>query len=81
MTVTAQSPHVDLVIQFPDSVGQRLRRRSDANDFVVKATQAALEKQMLAQELAESAAQADRGEYADEEELKKFFDKWNADEG
>ncbi len=72
---------MDLTFQFPDELGRRLQDWPNANAFVVQATQAAFEKQALAQELAESAAQGDRGEYADPKDIERFFDKWNADAG
>ena len=80
MTVTERKPCVGLVIHFPDEIKHHLQKQPDPSAFVVKATKAALEKQRLAQELAESAAQADRGEYADPKDLEAFFDKWKTDE-
>ncbi|MBF0369799.1 MAG: hypothetical protein HQL52_10110 [Magnetococcales bacterium] len=72
---------MDMVIHFPDELGKRVREQPDANDFIVKAAQTALEKQILGKELAESATQGDRGEYADPEEIEAFFDRWNSDAG
>nr|CRH07655.1 protein of unknown function [Candidatus Magnetococcus massalia] len=64
---------MDMVIHFPDKMGKVLQQKKDLQEFVVKATQAALEKQHIAESLAESAAQGDQGEYASEEEMRRFF--------
>jgi len=71
---------MDLVIHLPDELGKRLQEQPDTNEFIVRAAQEALEKRMLAQELETSAAQGDRGEYADPKKLAAFFDKWKMDE-
>ena len=71
---------MDLTIHVPDKLGQRIKEQSDPDSFMVKAAQAAFEEQVLAQRLAKSAAQADRGEYADPKKLEAFFDKWKTDE-
>ena len=77
---TKRRTKMDLVIHFPDEMRQHLQEQSDTNEFVVRATQIALEEQVLAQRLAKSAAQADRGEYADPKKLEAFFNKWSDDE-
>ena len=71
---------MDLTIRIPEELGRRIKEQPDLNDFMVKAAQAALEERGLAQRLAKSAAQADRGEYADPKKLEAFFDKWKTDE-
>jgi hypothetical protein len=72
---------MDMVIHFPDEIGKKLQEQQDANGLVVNATLAALEKQFIAQELSESSAQGNRGEYASEAEMAAFFSKWSRHEG
>ena len=72
---------MDIVINFPDEMEQDLMKRPDAQEFVVKATQAALEKEFISVNLAESSAQGDRGEYASDEEMSEFFAQWSRYEG
>ena len=67
---------MDLVIHFPDELRQQLQEQPDANNFVVKATQAALEDQMIARRLAKSSEQGRRGEYATDE-VNAFFAQWS----
>ncbi|MGN7613966.1 hypothetical protein ACQZV8_18005 [Magnetococcales bacterium HHB-1] len=71
---------MDVMVHFPDEIGQQLQKQPDLNDFIVKAAQMALEEQMIAQRLTRSQEQSDRGEDATEE-VEAFFAKWNDNEG
>ncbi|MBF0448190.1 MAG: hypothetical protein HQL67_08330 [Magnetococcales bacterium] len=46
------------------------------DEFLEDAVKQALEDRLLAEDIALSIQEADRGEYADDEEVKAFFDKW-----
>lgn len=71
-----RSQPVDMVIQFPDELGQELKERADANAFVVHATQKAMLERWQDEQTEISLAQADAGEFASDEEVEAFFNKW-----
>ena len=51
----------------PEELGRKVKEQPDPNGFIVKAAQVAIEGQMIAQRLARSQEQSERGEDATEE--------------
>lgn len=72
---------MDVTFSLPEELGKQIKNLPDGNEMVVTALQIFLERQIIARELAESSAQADRGEYASEEEMNEFWSKWSRYEG
>ena len=68
---------MDIIVSFPDNLGKEISQLPDHNDLIVDATQQALRKRWLDKQAATSLKQADNGEYADENEVKAFFDQWS----
>ena len=71
---------VDMVIQFPDELGQELKEQANANAFVVHATKKAMLEQWQDEEVRKGIAEADAGEFASDEEVEAFFTKWTPNE-
>ena len=71
---------MDLTIHVPDKLGRKIKEQSDPSGFMVKAAQVAFEDQMIAQRLARSQEQSERGEDATEE-VEAFFAKWDDNAG
>ena len=80
MLVAEQRTEINLTIRVPEELGRKLKEQPDPNDFMVKAVHAALEDQIIAQRLARSQEQSERGEDATEE-VEAFFSKWDDNAG
>lgn len=71
---------MDLTIYMPEELGRKIKEQPDPNGFMVKAVQSAFEDQMIAQRLARSQEQSERGEDATEE-VEVFFAQWDDNAG
>ena len=67
---------MDITIRLPDEVGKQVANLPNRDEFLEDAVKQALEDRLLAEDIASSIQEADRGEYADDVEVKAFFDKW-----
>ncbi|MGN7611589.1 hypothetical protein ACQZV8_05820 [Magnetococcales bacterium HHB-1] len=67
---------MNFTIDFPPDLGEILKNHPDANEFVVQATQIALEEKTIAKRLAKAATQSEQGEDATEK-VDAFFAKWS----
>ena len=71
---------MEMTFKVPDKLGQELQQRADVDDFVAKALDKALLEEWQDEQTEISIAQADRGEFASDEEVEAFFNKWKANE-
>lgn len=67
---------MDITVNFPDKVGKVVAQLPNVNEFLVEAAETALADKLLADDIALSIQEADRGEYATEE-VNAFFAKWS----
>lgn len=67
---------VEMTFNFPDKLGQEIQAQPNSNEFVVKAAQKALLEEWQDEEVRKGLIEADNGEFASDQEVKAFFDKW-----
>ncbi len=80
MSVVGWRNVMDMTIHFPDELGKRIQQLPDGNDLVVRATQVALERRVIAERLERSSQQGNQGDYATDA-VGAFFDKWSTHAG
>jgi predicted transcriptional regulator len=68
---------MDVTFSLPDELGRKIKALPDGNDLVVTALQMVVERETIAQGLAESSAQGNRGEYVSDEEMNSIWSKWS----
>lgn len=71
---------MDITLQFPESLGEQLSKLPDPNGFVVDTVEKALHESWMDKKTLEALKRADEGKYADDADVKAFFDTWSDDE-
>lgn len=76
MSVLEKKSLIDITIHFPDNIGKAVTQLPNMNEFLVQATEKALQERYLDTHTKAALQEADRGEYATEE-VEAFFAKWS----
>jgi hypothetical protein len=72
---------MDITIHLPDAIGHELENLPNKDEFVLGVVKRGLKERWLDEQTAISIKQADKGEFADEKDVKAFFDKWSNNAG
>lgn len=68
---------MDITLQFPDNLEEQISKLKDPKSFIITATKKALFEQWKDDKTMKALKRADLGEYANDNEVKEFFEKWS----
>ena len=71
-----RSRPMELTFNFPNEVAQEIKEQPNSNEFVVKSIQKSLYEKWKAEEIRQGIAEIEEGDFASDEEVEAFFNKW-----
>ena len=71
---------MEMTFNFPNELGQEIQKQSDSNRFVIQSIQKALYEQWKAEEIKQGVAEIEAGDFASDEKVEAFFNKWTSNE-
>ncbi len=72
---------MDITINLPDAVGREVENLPNKHEFLVGVVKRGLQERWLDEQTMISLKQADSGEFAAENDVKAFFEKWSDNAG